>query len=124
MLPPTCAGNQDHLSVMWACGFLSVGTALMEFEGFWSSYLFDIVFPTYLYIYLRGVFRGKHVHQQLSHLSPSMIFGALIAMTFTMEICQYFGYYKGHYDPIDFLAYISILGPFYLADKWSLRDQD
>ncbi len=103
--------------------FLTAGTVLVEIEGFWSSYLFDIVFPAYLYIYLRGIFQEKHVHQWLRKLSPSMIFAMLIGITFIMEIGQYFGIYKGHYDPIDFLAYVSILGPCYLVDQWLLKNR-
>lgn len=110
--------------MFWGSGILSLGTALMEFEGFWSSYLFDIVFPAYLYIYLRGLFHGRYIHRYLSQLSPTILFGMLILITFTMEICQYFGYYKGYYDPLDFLAYISLLGPCYLADRWLLKNRN
>jgi hypothetical protein len=109
--------------VLLVSGFLSAGTALVEIEGFWSSYLFDIVFPAYLYIYLRGLFQGKHVHQWLRGISPSTVFGTLVGITFVMEMCQYFGLYKGHYDPIDLVAYVSLLGPCYIADRWFLKNQ-
>ncbi len=109
--------------VLLGTGFLSAGTALIDYQGFWNNYLFDIVFPSYLYIFIRGIYQGKDVHQRLTRWSPSMVFGLLIGITFSMEICQYFGYYKGHFDPIDFFAYLSLLGPCYLADRWLLSYQ-
>ena len=108
--------------VFWICFPLSLGALLIEIDGFWNNYLLDIVFPAFWYLTFRGISQKGNAHPLLQKLSPTIIFGSLVCLTFTMESGQYFGFYWGTYDPIDFLAYLSILGPCYLIDMFGYRD--
>jgi hypothetical protein len=47
--------------------------------------------------------------------------GFIIAACFLVEGAQFFGLYEAHFDPFDFLAYVSLLVPCYLIDKWRLH---
>ena len=109
---------------IWKAGFLvlalvSCATAFVNIPGFWSSYLFDIVFPAYLYIYCRGLFRAaEHNNNIIGYFSAEAMLVILVAVTFAIETSQYLGIYKGFFDPLDYLAYLSILVPCYIFDTW------
>ncbi|MEO2182738.1 MAG: hypothetical protein ABGY43_10575 [bacterium] len=98
-------------------GVISCVTAFVNIPGFWSSYLFDIVFPAYLYICFRGLFlTAQHDSQILGYFSADAMLAIVVAVTFIMETSQYFGIYKGFFDPLDYLAYLSLLVPRYVFD--------
>lgn len=104
------------------CFALSLGALLVEIDGFWNNYLLDIVFPAFWYLTIRGISQSENASSFLQKLSPTVVFGFLVCLLFTMESGQYFGFYWGTYDPIDFLAYLSVLVPCYLIDILGHRD--
>jgi len=112
-----------RIIVLSCCFFFSMGALLVEIDGFWNNYLLDIAFPAFWYLTLRGISKAENMHPLLQKLSPSISFSLLIGVTFILEIGQYFGFYWGTYDPIDFLAYMSLLGPCFLIEIWGLKNQ-
>ena len=99
---------------------LSGALAFIDIPGFWSSYLFDVVFPVWLYVSLRSLYREKQAGGPIRPLPPEAALLAILAVGCFLETSQYFGLYKGHFDPLDYLAYVSVIVPCYLTDKWQL----
>ena len=104
--------------LLWISLLLSCSAALVDVPGFWSGYLLDIFFPAFLYIHLRGLARREPHYPWLNRLSPSMILGLIIGITYLLESLQFWGIYKGRFDPLDYLAYVSVLVPCYVLDTW------
>ena len=102
-------------------GLLSCAAAFTEASGVWNNYVFDMSFPAYLYILLRGIHNGKPLYPWSARFSPTLLFCFIVGISFLVESLQYFGYYKGYFDSVDYLAYLSILLPCYLLDKFSLK---
>ena len=102
--------------LLWLLLVLGSSAALVGVPGLWSSYLFDICFPAFLYIHLRGLARGVPAQPWLNSLSPPMTLGLIIGITYLLESLQFLGAYKGYFDPFDYLAYVSVLVPCYVLD--------
>ena len=111
--------NRSRLAWKFAALFaVTTGgiTQFVDFEGFVGSYWFDMAFPVFIYIYLRktitlsGRNDSSPIHQN---------FALLLALfpPFLLETAQYFNWYKGTFDPVDFLAYLSLVVPAYLIDR-------
>ena len=121
-MPLSKLESESRTVAIWKIAFIvlaliSCATAFSDRSGFWSSYLFDIVFPAYLYIFFRGLIRlDNFVSRTIGHLSANTALVILVGVTFAMETCQYFGIYKGYFDPLDYLAYLSVLLPCYFFD--------
>jgi len=100
---------------------LGLATCFYPVQGFWSSYTLDIVGPAWNYILIRGLF-AKDQPAFLSKLfTPRLALVSIISVCFLVETAQYFGLYEAHFDPFDYLAYLSLLLPCYVIDKWLLH---
>lgn len=98
-------------------GTLGLATTFIPAQGFWSSYVLDIVGPAWNYILFRGLFTDEPT--PLSRFfNPETTLVLIACVCCFVEAGQYFGLYEAHYDPYDFVAYFSLLVPIYLADKW------
>ena len=91
-------------------------TRFIEFEGFIGNYWFDMAYPVFIYIYLRKVIRTNEAHDP-SPIHPNLALILAIAPAFLLEIFQYFNWYKGTFDLLDFFAYSSLVVPAYLLDR-------
>ena len=75
---------------------ITCAIVFVDMSGFWSSYAFDIVFPPYLYILIRGLFRRhERDHRFWGYLTAESTIIVLVGVTFILEISQYLGIYKG-----------------------------
>lgn len=94
-------------------------TQFVDFEGFIGSYWFDMTYPVFIYIYLRKTRRaGEHKYSSPIHQNIALMLA--LVPPFLLETLQFFNWYKGTFDPIDFLAYLSLVVPAYLIDRREL----
>lgn len=113
------ASRLKHSTLAWRCtsGFLvcTAGlTRFVEFAGFVGSYWFDMAFPAFLYIYLRKALGGKGE----SPIPPNLAISLAVLPAIALELLQLNGLYKGTFDVIDLVAYLSLAFPAYLIDRY------
>ena len=94
-------------------------TRFVDFEGFIGNYWFDMSFPVFIYIYLRKTIKSDESHDS-SPIHPNLAIIIAIAPAFLLETFQYFNWYKGTFDLIDYLAYLSLVVPAYMIDRREL----
>jgi hypothetical protein len=116
---------QTSIQIYWKIalillGLISLSTGLSKRPGFWTSYVLDMAGPAWNYILIRGQYSAKQTFFSL-RLSPELALFLIAGICFLIETSQFFKLYKAHFDPWDYLAYISILIPCYLIDKYISR---
>ena len=99
-------------------GIISLSSGLIKTPGFWSSYLLDITGPAWAYVLLRAQYRAGDSRFLSVRFSPGVALMTILVICFTIETAQYFELYPAHFDPLDYLAYISGILPVYLADRY------
>jgi hypothetical protein len=102
-------------------GSLALLTCFVRISGFWSSYVLDIAGPAWIYILLRGQYTSKQSGFLSFKFSPEMAASLILGICFVIETSQYFKLYVAHFDPYDYIAYVSLLLPFFLIDKFFVR---
>ena len=105
---------------MLGLGTIALATGAFPVPGFWSSYVLDMVGPAWIYILFRGLFRPEPTAFS-KYFTPEITVVSFTAICFLIEGAQYLQIYESHFDPLDFLAYVSILWPVYLIDRWMLN---
>ena len=98
-------------------GIISLSTGLSKRPGFWTSYVLDMAGPAWNYILIRGQYSDKQTFCSF-RFGPEFALFLIIGICFLIETSQFFKLYQAHFDPWDYLAYISILIPCYLIDKY------
>lgn len=99
-------------------GTIGLATACIRGPSFWNGYVLDIVGPAWNYILIRGLF-SKSQPAMLSRLvNPEAAFVLITTVCFIVEAAQYLELYDAFYDPHDFLAYVSLMLPCYIIDRW------
>jgi hypothetical protein len=98
-------------------GMLSLSSGLLKNPGFWSSYLLDIAGPAWGYVLLRARYKSGEARFLSVRFSPEGSLLTIVIICFTIETVQYFELYEAHFDPCDYLAYISGILIVYLFDK-------
>lgn len=83
---------------------------------FWKGYLLDMAGPAWNYILFRGLFTKKTDNVWTHFFSPDRTLILFLIICFGIEGLQFFKIYNSTFDPLDLLAYISILIPLYLLD--------
>lgn len=115
-------GNRSRLAWRFAA-LVAVTTGgitrFVDFEGFIGDYWFDMAFPVFIYIYFRKSIRSKE-GPNASPIQPNLAIIFAIGPAFLLEVFQYFNWYKGTFDLIDFFAYLSLVIPAYLIDKYEV----
>lgn len=115
----TFLSNRSKLMWRSALLFLVITgsiTRFVDFEGFVGDYWFDMAFPAFIYIYLRKSLRTSEDHDS-SPIQPNLAVILAIGPASLLEFSQYFNWYKGTFDLIDFLAYASLVVLAYLIDR-------
>lgn len=117
--------NNKRLQVMLAwkialinCGMITLSAGFVKTPGFWTSYAADIAGPAMGYILIRGQFNSHGYLFNRLRLSPIKAALLIVSICFFIETAQYLNLYKAHFDPYDYIAYISLVIPLYLIDKW------
>jgi len=103
--------------VLIMLGIVSLSSGLVKSPGFWSSYLLDILGPAWGYVLLRTQYIAGDSGFLSIRFSPEMALTVILIICFLIETAQYFEIYDAHFDPYDYLAYISGILPVYLIDK-------
>ena len=97
---------------------IGVATEVIERPGFWSSYVLDIIGPAGIYILRRRLYRREGSFPTSKYFTSEITAVAVIGICFLIEFSQYLGLYDAHFDPYDFVAYLSGVLPCYVADRW------
>ena len=116
------SSRHDRHAPFWALVLVilfGMGLATIWIEGgpFWKGYVLDITGPAWNYILFRGRFTSKANNLWTRFFTPWHTVVIFVAVCFGIESMQYFGLYKATFDPLDFLAYISILVPLFILDQ-------
>lgn len=98
-------------------GIISLSSGLLKTPGFWSSYLLDIAGPAWGYVLLRAQYKAGDSGFLSIRFSPEGALLTIVIICFAIETAQYFELYRAHFDPFDYLAYISGILPVYLFDR-------
>ena len=102
-------------AILWITG---LSTIWFDFGKFWKGYVLDMVGPAWNYILFRGLFTKKADNRWTRFFTPTRTLLIFLAFLFGIETLQYFKVYNSTFDPYDFLAYISLLVPFYMVDRY------
>ena len=118
---PGLKNRHDRLAPYWAAGLIllcatGLATTFMEGNAFWHGYVLDMSGPGWNYILFRGLFTDKRDNLWTRFFTPVNTFVIFIIVCFGIEGAQYLEWYDATYDPVDLLAYVSILGPLFLLD--------
>ena len=105
-------------------GIISLSSGFIKSPGFWTSYALDIAGPAWIYLLLRGQYNLEKSAFLSIKFTANQAISLVIGIGFIIEIMQYYKIYEAHYDPYDFIAYVSLSIPVYLLDKWLIRRQN
>lgn len=103
---------------------IGLGTNYFNWDGFLQGYVLDMTGPAWSYILFRGLFTGKTDNKWTRFFTAKTTLFVFILILVSIETIQYFKLYDGTYDPWDFLAYSSILLPFYFIDSYIARNYE
>jgi len=98
-------------------GLTALSTGLLKSTGFLTSYMLDIVGPAWIYILIRVQYKSDGSTFLTFQFSPEKALLLVTGICYIIETSQYFQLYAAHFDPYDYLAYISGVLPVYLIDK-------
>ena len=98
-------------------GLIALSSGIFKKSVFWSGYVLDIAGPAWIYMLIRGQYNSKNQSFLNIKFSPELALFLIIALSFAIEIMQYFEVYNATFDPLDFLAYFSGTFVIYLTDK-------
>ena len=99
-------------------GSLAILTCFIRISDFVSGYVLDMVGPAMGYILLRVQYTSKQSTFLSFKFTPGLTALLISGICFLIETSQYFNLYDSYFDPWDYLAYISILIPCYLIDRY------
>lgn len=112
----------DSYAPYWAVGIVLLGslglsTNWLRLGDFWSGYVLDMTGPAWNYILFRGLFTSWTDNRWRRFFTPNRTVIIFLIVSFGIETAQYFELYDSTFDPLDFLAYASILIPLFVLDS-------
>jgi len=115
--------RHDKFAPYWAIamfifGVVGLSPIWIDTGPFWNGYLLDMFGPAWNYILFRGLFTGYKVNVWTRFFTPTRTFLIFILVCFSIEAMQYMGWYDATFDPLDLLAYVSILIPLFILDSF------
>lgn len=105
-------------AAMFVFGITGLSTVWFDTGDFWGGYGLDIMGPAWNYILFRGLFTGYTENKWRRFFTPNRTFIIFVLVAYGIETAQYLEWYESTFDPYDLLAYVSLLIPLYLLDKW------
>ncbi len=114
--------THDTYAPFWAAGLVllcGTGLATVWIKGlgpFWHGYVLDMTGPAWNYILFRGLHTSYAENAWTRFFTAKRTLAIFLLVCFGIEGAQYFNLYEATFDPLDFLAYISILIPLFLLD--------
>lgn len=120
--------NNSKIMLFWKITLILSGstvlaTCLIRIPGFWSSYVLDMAGPAMGYILLRVQYTSKESTFFSFKFTPESAALLIFGICFAIEASQYLKLYEAQFDPFDYVAYVSLLLPCYLIDKWSVKSK-
>jgi hypothetical protein len=112
----------DWQRVAWASlvvvlGTISLATGVYRPGGFWNSYVLDMAGPAWNYVLVRGLFAEGRRTVLTRFFTPLKALLFVVTVCFVVELMQYFQLYASTFDPVDLVAYISLVLPCYALDR-------
>jgi len=82
--------------------FASTGllTCFIQYTGFWSSYVLDIVGPAWIYILIRAQYTTDPSTFFTVKFTPQLAFLLIFGICALLETSQYFRIYEAHFYPL------------------------
>jgi hypothetical protein len=111
----------DRHAPLWAAGlFLLCLTGLftiwLDLGSLWKGYVLDMTGPAWSYILFRGRFTARADNRWTRFFTPFRTYAVFVAVCYGIEGAQFLGLYDATFDPLDLLAYVSILTPLFILD--------
>lgn len=97
-------------------GVMGLSTIWIDLGDFWKGYVLDMTGPAWNYILFRGLFTAKTDNAWTRFFTPARTLIIFLLVCFGIETMQYFEIYNSTFDPLDLLAYCSILIPLFFID--------
>jgi hypothetical protein len=102
-------------------GVTGLATIWIDLGNFWKGYVLDMVGPAWNYILFRGLFTGYRANRWTRFFTPLRTLLIFLIVCFGIEAAQYLGWYDATFDPFDLLAYVSLLLPIYIIDRYQQK---
>lgn len=121
------AAQHNRYAPYWAAALLLFGitglsTTWMDGPSWWSGYVLDMTGPAWNYILFRGLFTAWADNRWVRFFTPTRTLVCFVGFAFGVEAAQYAGLYDATFDPLDLVAYVSLLVPLYWIDRRLIRD--
>jgi hypothetical protein len=115
--------QHDRYAPFWAAALFilcltGVSTTWIDLGDFWKGYVLDICGPAWTYILFRGLFSSYSENRWTRFFTSWRTFFILCGVSFSIEGMQYLEWYPSTFDPWDLLAYVSILFPAFIIDRY------
>lgn len=115
--------RHDKLAPYWAVGLVTLcttglATVWIDLGSFWKGYVLDMMGPAWNYILFRGLFTEYTDNKWTRFFTPSRTLVIFLVVCFGIEFMQYLGLYEATFDPMDLLAYVSVLLPLFILDSY------
>ena len=116
----------DRAAPWWAATLVvlavtGLSTNWLDLGSFWRGYVLDMTGPAWTYILVRGLYTGWADNAWTRFFTPGRTVLLLLAGAFAVEGMQFLQWYDSTFDPWDLVAYVSLLVPVYLVDRWWRR---
>jgi thiosulfate reductase cytochrome b subunit len=116
----------DFYAPYWAAGIVILGsiglsTIWLRLGEFWSGYVLDMTGPSWNYILFRGLFTSWVDNRWRRFFTPTRTVTIFLFVCFGIEAAQYYELYDSTFDPLDLIAYVSILIPLFVLDSLQNR---
>lgn len=103
---------------MFIFGLAGLSTVWFDTGDFWGGYGLDIMGPAWNYILFRGLFTGYRDTKWTRFFTPTRTVIIFILVAYGIEGAQYLEWYDSTFDWYDLLAYVSLLIPLYILDRF------
>jgi len=122
-MPDPRENIHNKFAPYWAAAIIltcvtGLSTVWFDLGPFWKGYVLDITGPAWNYILFRGLFTSYKENRWTRFFTPQRTVIIFILVCVVIEGMQYFNLYDATYDPLDLLAYVSLLVPMFLVDLY------
>lgn len=105
-------------------GVAGLSTNWVDLGAFWKGYVLDMAGPAWNYILFRGLFTKWTDNKWRKFFSPARTYLIFVCVCFAIEGAQWLELYDATFDTFDLLAYLSLLTPTFLLDKWQSLNRE
>lgn len=125
-LRPPQAVSHDRNAPFWAVALVllvaaGLSTTVLDRGELWSGYVLDATGPAWAYILVRLRFTEWVDNGWTRLFTPGRSALLCAGTCWGIELLQYLEVYDATFDPWDLVAYLAILLPLHLADRFQLQ---